>query len=91
LTQTERLFAVVSSLAWTLTPLLPAVMEGRYRKPVEGLLIVNLMILVKVISASRELKKASRSRDLDFSRARHQSIAQMPALATYTAQADDRC
>jgi hypothetical protein len=46
LTETERLFAILTSLAWIVTPLLPAVMEGRYRKPVEGLLIVNLLMLV---------------------------------------------
>ena len=43
-----RLLAILTSLAWTLTPLLPAVMEGRYRKPVEGLLIVNLLLLAKL-------------------------------------------
>jgi len=41
------MFAVVTTLAWTLTPLLPAVMEGRYRKPVEGLLLVNLFLLIE--------------------------------------------
>jgi hypothetical protein len=47
MTGTARLFAMLTSVAWTLTPLLPAVMEGRYRKPVEGLLIVNLLLLAK--------------------------------------------
>ena len=45
---TARLIAILTSLAWTLTPLLPAVMEGRYRKPVEGLLIINLLLLAKL-------------------------------------------
>lgn len=40
-------FAVLTTIAWTLSPLSPAVMEGRYRKPVEGLLIVNLFLLVQ--------------------------------------------
>jgi hypothetical protein len=47
MTGTARLFALLTSLAWILTPLLPAVMEGRYRKPVEGLLIVNLLLLAQ--------------------------------------------
>src|SRR5205807_3378493 len=50
----SRLFAVLTSLAWALTPLLPAVMEGRYRKPVEGLLIINLLLLLKLQKANGE-------------------------------------
>jgi hypothetical protein len=46
---TERLFALLTTAAWILTPLLPAVMEGRYRKPVEGLLVVNLLLLAKLL------------------------------------------
>ena len=42
----EGMMAVLTTLAWILTPLLPAVMEGRYRKPVEGLLLVNLFLLL---------------------------------------------
>jgi len=38
--------AIVTTLAWALTPLLPAIMEGRYRKPIEGLLLVNLLVLI---------------------------------------------
>ncbi|HWC19212.1 MAG TPA: glycosyltransferase family 39 protein [Terriglobales bacterium] len=39
-------FAILTTVAWTFTPLLPAIMEGRYRKPVEGLLLVNLLLLI---------------------------------------------
>lgn len=45
-TGTAAMFAALTTMAWALTPLLPAVMEGRYRKPIEGLLIVNLLLLV---------------------------------------------
>jgi len=45
-TATAAMFAALTTIAWTFTPLLPAVMEGRYRKPIEGLLIVNLLLLV---------------------------------------------
>lgn len=41
-----RVFAVLTTAAWALTPLAPAIMEGRYRKPVEGLLLVNLLLLI---------------------------------------------
>jgi hypothetical protein len=54
MTGTARMFAILTSIAWTLTPLLPAVMEGRYRKPVEGLLIVNLLLLVKLWKTKSE-------------------------------------
>jgi len=43
----SAMIAALTTLAWTLTPLLPAVMEGRYRKPIEGLLIVNLLLLLQ--------------------------------------------
>jgi len=61
MTGTARLFAVLTSIAWTLTPLLPAVMEGRYRKPVEGLLIVNLLLLAQLwkTKAAERLRKAT--------------------------------
>jgi hypothetical protein len=41
-----RVFAVLITAAWALTPLAPAIMEGRYRKPVEGLLLINLLLLI---------------------------------------------
>jgi hypothetical protein len=41
-----RVFAVLTTAAWALTPLAPAIMEGRYRKPVEGLLLINLLLLI---------------------------------------------
>lgn len=40
------IFAFLTTMAWALTPLLPAIMEGRYRKPVEGLLLINLLLLI---------------------------------------------
>jgi len=45
-TGTKAMVMVLTTIAWTLTPLLPAVMEGRYRKPIEGLLIVNFLLLL---------------------------------------------
>lgn len=39
-------FAILTAAAWALTPLVPAIMEGRYRKPVEGLLLMNLLLLI---------------------------------------------
>jgi len=47
------LVALLTTLGWILTPLLPAVMEGRYRKPIEGLLIVNLLLLVHCSKSRR--------------------------------------
>jgi len=41
-----RVIAVLTAAAWALTPLAPAIMEGRYRKPVEGLLLINLLLLI---------------------------------------------
>lgn len=41
-----RVFAVLTTAAWALTPLAPAIMEGRYRKPVEGMLLINLLLLI---------------------------------------------
>ena len=52
------LIALVTTAAWTLTPLLPAVMEGRYRKPIEGLLIVNLLLLVECSKSRRMAGRA---------------------------------
>lgn len=43
------MIALLTTIAWTLTPLSPAVMEGRYRKPVEGFLIVNLFLLLQCL------------------------------------------
>ncbi len=40
------LMIFLAALSWLLTPLLPAVMEGRYRKPVEGLLITAVLLIV---------------------------------------------
>lgn len=40
------IFAILTTAAWALTPLVPAIMEGRYRKPVEGLLLMNLLLLI---------------------------------------------
>ena len=39
-------FAILTAAAWAFTPLVPAIMEGRYRKPVEGLLLMNLLLLI---------------------------------------------
>ena len=39
------LFAFLTTIGWILLPSSPAMMEGRYRKPVEGLLIANLFLL----------------------------------------------
>ena len=43
-----RLFVLITCSCWLLTPLLPAVMEGRYRKPVGGMLVVSFVILWNV-------------------------------------------
>jgi len=48
------IFATVTTLAWALTPLLPAIMEGRYRKPIEGLLLVNLLVLIGCRQKARD-------------------------------------
>lgn len=48
-----RLMVWVACASWLFTPLLPAVMEGRYRKPVEGMLIIASLLILGAMRSVR--------------------------------------
>lgn len=58
-----RVFAVLTAAAWALTPLAPAIMEGRYRKPVEGLLLINLLLLIACRRPTEPIEEFDRAED----------------------------
>jgi len=73
-------FAFLTTLPWMLSAVFPVIMQGRYRKPVEGLLLINLLLLIACVRHDEPVEACKDAEAIVEDSLNRTAVIDMPCL-----------